>query len=131
MMNNIGELLKSKRKELNLTLEDVGNAVGVGKATVQKWETGMIQNMRSDKIESLAKILQLDPVQLVPRKTPIVVRMEDPKDDVTSKILNDNQSSPKLTTEQTRMYQALASLMKYDKDSAVELFKALVEQGVL
>ena len=131
MMNNIGELLKNKRKELNLTLEDVGNAVGVGKATVQKWETGMIQNMRSDKIENLAKILQLDPVQLVPRKTPIVVRKDDPKDDVTSKILNDNQSSPKLTTEQTRMYQALASLMKYDKDAAVELFKALVEQGVL
>jgi len=38
--------MKSKRKELNLTLEDVGNAVGVGKSTVRKWENGDIENMK-------------------------------------------------------------------------------------
>lgn len=128
-MNNIGDLLKNRRKELNLTLEDVGKAVGVGKATVQKWESGMIQNMRSDKIESLAKILQIDPVQLVPRKYPITIYAEDHKVDIPSKMPNDNPAN--LTKEQTRMYQALAALMKYDKQAAVELFKALVDEGVL
>ena len=50
--------LKERRKELNLTLEDVGNYVGVGKSTVRKWENGDIANMKRDKIVSLAKILK-------------------------------------------------------------------------
>ena len=46
---NVGNLIKNKRKELNLTLEDLGNLVGVGKSTVRKWENGMIENMGRDK----------------------------------------------------------------------------------
>lgn len=37
----IGELIHNRRKELKLTLEEVGNAVGVSKSTVRKWETGI------------------------------------------------------------------------------------------
>lgn len=32
---NIGELINKKRTELGLTLEEVGNAVGVSKSTVK------------------------------------------------------------------------------------------------
>ncbi|MGH2335465.1 helix-turn-helix domain-containing protein, partial [Enterococcus faecalis] len=42
--------LKQKSMEKNLTLEQVGNFVGVGKTTVRKWETGMIENMGREKI---------------------------------------------------------------------------------
>lgn len=38
--------LKSRRFELGMTLEDVGDYVGVGKSTVRKWENGMINNMK-------------------------------------------------------------------------------------
>lgn len=38
--------LKSRRLELGMTLEDVGDYVGVGKSTVRKWENGMIDNMK-------------------------------------------------------------------------------------
>ena len=57
--------LKERRKELNLTLEDVGNYVGVGKSTVRKWENGDIANMKRDKIVSLAKILKIDPLDII------------------------------------------------------------------
>ncbi|UXR72323.1 XRE family transcriptional regulator [Staphylococcus sp. IVB6240] len=53
--------IKSRRKELNLTLEQVGNIVGVGKSTVRKWETGDIENMKRDKIVKLAKALKVSP----------------------------------------------------------------------
>lgn len=53
--------IKSRRKELNLTLEQVGNLVGVGKSTVRKWETGDIENMKRDKIVKLAKALKVSP----------------------------------------------------------------------
>ena len=65
-MEEIGKMIFERRKQLGLTLEDVGNAVGVGKSTVRKWENGMIKNMGRDKIAALAAVLQMDPVQLVP-----------------------------------------------------------------
>ena len=61
----IGEIISNKRKDLGLTLEDVGNAVGVDRATVMRWEKGLIQKMGRDKIESLSRVLDLDPVLFV------------------------------------------------------------------
>lgn len=62
---DIGKLINQRRRELNLTLEEVGNAVGVSKSTVKKWEDGYISNMKRDKISQLAKILKLSPVSLI------------------------------------------------------------------
>ena len=54
-----------RRKELNLTLEDIGKAVGVSKSTVKKWESGFIKNMRRDKIILLAKTLEVSPIDIL------------------------------------------------------------------
>ena len=67
-MNDIGKLIKERRLLLGLTLEDVGDKVGVGKSTVRKWEEGTIKSIRSDKLESLADVLQVRPVDLVPQR---------------------------------------------------------------
>ena len=61
----IGKLLKQRRLQLKLTLEEVGNAVGVGKSTVKKWEDGYIANMKRDKIASLASVLQISPALIM------------------------------------------------------------------
>ena len=61
----IGELIKQRRLELKLTLEEVGNAVGVSKSTVKKWEDGFIANMKRDKIANLASVLRLSPIVLM------------------------------------------------------------------
>ena len=65
-MCEIANKIKARRHELGLTLEEVAQAVGVGRSTVRKWETGMIKNMGRDKIAALAEILQISPVELVP-----------------------------------------------------------------
>ena len=57
----IGELIHTRRKELGLTLEEVGVAVGVSKSTVKKWETGFISNMKRDKIALLSEVLHVSP----------------------------------------------------------------------
>lgn len=56
--------IKKRRTELGLTLQQIGNEVGVGASTVRKWEQGMIKNMKRDKISLLAKVLQINPLQL-------------------------------------------------------------------
>lgn len=62
---NIGDIMRTRRQELGLTLEEVGYYVGVGKSTVRKWEHGDIENMKRDKIALLSKILKLSPLTFI------------------------------------------------------------------
>lgn len=57
--------IRQKRQALGLTLEQVGDMVGVGKSTVRKWETGDIENMKRDKIVKLAKALRVSPAYIM------------------------------------------------------------------
>ena len=59
------ENLKSRRLELNLTLEDVSKKLSVSKPTLQRYESGVISNVPSDKIEKLAEILEITPAILM------------------------------------------------------------------
>lgn len=59
------DILRIKRTEHKLTLEEIGNAVGVSKATVKRWESGEIKNLRRDKIAKLAKVLEVSPSLLI------------------------------------------------------------------
>lgn len=57
--------IKYLRLNLGATLEEIGNAVGVSKATVKRWESGEIANIRRDKIYKLAVALHTTPSYLM------------------------------------------------------------------
>ena len=61
----MGERIKMLREQRGMTLEELGNKIGVGKSTVRKWETGAIANMRRDKIQKLADALGVSPGYLM------------------------------------------------------------------
>lgn len=61
----IGMMIRARREELRMTLEDVSKAVGVSKATVSRWESGDIHKLKRDNIQALAAVLHLDPVLFV------------------------------------------------------------------
>lgn len=65
MENELSRKIKELRLQRKMTLEQVGDIVGVGKSTVRKWETGMIANMKRDKIALLAKALGTTPAYLM------------------------------------------------------------------
>ena len=60
-----GRLIKSKRIAKGLTMKEVANFVGVSEASVSKWESGKIDNIRSDKLMKLAEILDIPVIDLV------------------------------------------------------------------
>ena len=62
---NMGEKINFLRLQNHMALEELGNKVGVGKSTVRKWETGLIANMRRDKIAKLAAALNTTPAYLM------------------------------------------------------------------
>ena len=62
---SMGMRINRLRLKNNMTLEELGNKVGVGKSTVRKWENRMIANMRQDKIAKLAAALNVSPSYLM------------------------------------------------------------------
>lgn len=62
---NIKDLIKNRRKELGLTLLDIANACDVSEATVSRWESGDIVNMKRSRIAQLAKVLNVSPSLLI------------------------------------------------------------------
>jgi len=59
------ENIKRRRLELNLTLDEVSTKLSVSKPTLQRYESGVISNIPSDKIEKLASILETTPSSLM------------------------------------------------------------------
>lgn len=62
---NINKFIKNRRKELGLTMLDVAKACEVSEATVSRWESGDISNMKRSRIAALAKILRISPAIIV------------------------------------------------------------------
>lgn len=62
---SVSEIIKKRREELDLTLFDIATKIGVSEATVQRYESGKIRNIRQDKIVKLAAALKITPAELL------------------------------------------------------------------
>ena len=62
---NISDILKQRRSELDLTLKYIADYIGVSEATVQRWESGNIKNLRHSGIVKLAEVLKMHPGDLM------------------------------------------------------------------
>lgn len=113
---DIGKIIQNRRKELGLTLEEVGTAVGVGKSTVLKWESGYISNMRRDKIALLAKVLHMNPTELL-------IDDEEPAAE------NGDGQEIKLSANDKIIIELLMSLSDSKKAEAIRYLRYLAEQS--
>lgn len=62
---SLSTVLKTRRKELGLTLNDIAQQMAVSEATVQRWESGNIKSLRQGRIAKLAEILSVSPSALM------------------------------------------------------------------
>lgn len=61
LRKTIGERAKSRRKELGLTMDYVAERMDVNKSTIQRYESGTIDNSKKLVIEGLAVALHVTP----------------------------------------------------------------------
>jgi len=61
----MSDKIKNRREELGLTLQEVGEYIGVSKATVQRYESGEIKNLKLVIIERLTQVLKINPGYLM------------------------------------------------------------------
>lgn len=64
-MLSAGELIRKKRKEKGLTLQNVADQLNVSKMTVSKWERGQILNIRREKLLALSQLLGVSPMSII------------------------------------------------------------------
>ncbi len=62
---NIGQRIKKARESKGKTLLEVANNLGVTEATVQRYESGNIKNLKLDTISEIAMFLKVSPAYLM------------------------------------------------------------------
>ena len=109
---SIGTQIKNERLRKGYTLEELAKQVGTSKQTIQRYETGTISNIPSDKIEAIAVALGVSPAYLM--------GWEDKKTEPTVK-------DDKLTESQ-RLLIEFAKTVPEDKiDLLLKVMRSIVE----
>lgn len=62
---NIGEIIKKRRKELNLSLKDIAKKLNISESSISRYENEEIKNIGIDKLIPLSEILQVDIKELL------------------------------------------------------------------
>lgn len=62
---NIGERIKKRRKEMDLSVEELAKRLGKNRATVYRYENGEIENLPTTILEPIAKALSTTPAYLM------------------------------------------------------------------
>jgi transcriptional regulator with XRE-family HTH domain len=97
-----GEKLKKLRKDVDRTLEEVGNAVNISKQNLYKYENDLITNIPSDKIEALAEYYMVSPSYIMGweiEKTETGYTINDGKDEMKIELID---ATKDLTEKQIR-----------------------------
>jgi len=93
------------RERRGMTLQELGNKLGVTPATVSRWESGEIKSLKMEKISTLAQVLE--------------VSTEDLFDDVGS-------TSTRYVSSQDKFTNLLISLvMSLPIEEQIELYNKL------
>jgi len=57
----IRDILKQRRLDLNLTMKELADRIGVSEGTVSRWESGNIANMKRNMVTAYARALDISP----------------------------------------------------------------------
>lgn len=124
-MNDVGQYIKKLREAKGLTQEQLGEIVGVKKAAVQKWESGMTQNLKRTTIKILADFFEVSPVGFVDdeNSTPVAENTETEVEEIY-KIFN---NSPIDKQNIMLLVQAVYNMNDVESDRFVRLVNAYRE----
>lgn len=81
-MSGLKERIKERRLDKEMTLLEVANKLGVKEATMQRYESGEIKNIKHETIVRLADIFDCSPAYLMgwdelPRPVTVAAHKED------------------------------------------------------
>ena len=126
-MEHIGDRIKKKREEHGLTMEDLGNKLGVTKSTISKWERGDVDNIKRSYIPKLAEILNVDPAWLMgfsPDDRVTVVYNAEGKTPFTAIV--DQKPIIGESSKRAELYKVALDIKPENIDIAIQILKSLI-----
>lgn len=105
-MNTMGARIYEKRNEKGYTMQELADKLGVQASAVNKWEKGVVQNIKRSTIQKMAEIFGCSPVWLMG--------------------LNDDEASLPIKSEASPSDRAIKVAKAYDE--APESIKEAVEK---
>ncbi|MEI3187969.1 MAG: helix-turn-helix transcriptional regulator [Lachnospiraceae bacterium] len=112
----IKDILKQRRLEKQLTLDDVARLVGVSAATISRWESGDIANMKRDKIVNLAKALDISPAVIMEWDEPDMTLVSQQSADPDIRRIERARKNMPETDKKFMMDMLTRSFSEYFKD---------------
>lgn len=112
-MSSIEEKIRAQRKALGMSLQEVGDQIGVTRATVQRWETGNIKNMGRDKILALSRVLHIPPEEFI--------GLDPGEKYLDYEILN----KPQMTKQQEILFDATGDLTDSEMNAVLAMIQTL------
>lgn len=130
-MTTMGKRIHDKRVENNLTMEELGQKLGVQRQTVFKWENGTVQNIKRGYIEQMARLFNCDPIWLMGFEdaSRVTLTYSAPgKETVKARV--DQKSKPIIgeTALRLRLYQAALNVPVPCLEVAIQLLNSLSNQ---
>ena len=103
---NIGEKIKAARVRKGMTQEELGNALGVQKSAIAKYEKGRVVNIKRSTLKKISDVLGIAPSELIFES---YMEEEQKKNDIQADIII------RMRTD-TEFMSAVESLYNLDKD---------------
>ena len=136
-MLSIATRLAQAFADSRMTFEDLAMKTGIPKSALHRYMTGETPKIPLDRFEVICKALGIDAAETLGwnynwdhtvhemPKMPLPQGITEPTDNS----IEWNPTEPE--TDKGKIYEALGTLAKIDMDSAVAMFKTLVEKKVL
>lgn len=130
-MTITGQRIRQKRLELNLTMEELGQKLGVQKSAVNKWEKGETVNIKRECLAKMAELFDVSPVWLMgfENAPDVTVTYSAPgMDPFVAQVGNEPPIIGKSATmaKRLRLYKAAANVADEALDVAIQLLETMV-----
>lgn len=120
--------LKQRRLELGLTMLEVAKIVGVSEATISRYESGNIKNMRRDRINKYAKALNVDASLLIDE-----FAWDKAAEEFKKQLSDDSKWLKKYLSERfsdedvSTAYELIIQLPQFNKEGLIKILERMDE----
>lgn len=120
--------LKQRRLDLGLTMLEVAKIVGVSEATISRYESGNIKNMRRDRINKYAQALSIDPTLLLNE-----VEWDKAAEEFEKGLQSDSEWLKKYLSERfsdedvSTAYELIIQLPQFNKEGLIKILERMDE----
>lgn len=125
-MKMLGKKIHDKRREKDMSMEELGAKLGVSRQTICKWENGKVNHIDRDHIAKMAQIFNVSPSWLMgfEPSDAVTVTYEAPGREPVKAIANQTPIMG-VASLRAQLYQAAVSVKAENLQTAIDVLKSL------